>query len=355
LVLAHRHSKEVLGCTIVDYARGKYVLEIHNLHKSFADRRVLWDINLRVRRGEIYGLIGANGAGKTTLINLICNLLTPDRGSILIDGQLARRCAKAMIGIVPQENLLYGGLTCGENLSFFACLYGLQGELCQKRVYQCLQAVSLVDRVNCLAMNLSGGQQRRLSMALALLHDPPLIILDEPTTGLDIEARFELWELIQLLREQGKTLLITTHLLEEAERLCDRVGILKQGQMIAQGTLSELAQLFHGCQVLSVQVHTKDVPAVLTIGESHGFQYRHYPSRLGLASQETCLLFALPQPHHLGEIVHLFQDIEIRAISLQPVRLEHIYLELCQNSPAPLLTPDRQPTATHPHDRPKHQ
>lgn len=309
------------------------MLEIQNLHKSFADRQVLSDINLVIRAGEIYGLLGANGAGKTTLINLICNLLTADRGLILIQGQLAHRCAKEMIGIVPQENLLYRSLTASENLTFFASLYGLRGEVRQKRVYQCLQGVSLLERANSLVANLSGGMQRRLSMAIALLHNPPLIILDEPTAGLDIESRFELWELLQQLREQGKTLLITTHLLEEAERLCDRLGILKQGKLVAQGSLEELSKLFDACQVLSLQVQTKDTATVLSIASEHGFVHKHYPSRLGLVSQEANLLFALPQPWQLAEVIHLFRGIEIRAVSLQPVRLEHIYLELQKNLP----------------------
>ncbi len=303
------------------------MLVISHLSKSFGQRQVLQDINLTIPQGQIYGLLGANGAGKTTLINLICGLLKSDCGQITIDGQRAETCARRLIGVVPQENLLYASLTCRENLAFFAALYGLRGVELRKSLQQCLTAVQLSHRADCLAHTLSGGMMRRLSVAVALLHQPKLIILDEPTTGLDIEARFEMWQLIQQLPQQGKTILLTTHLLEEAERLCDRLGILKQGRLVAEGTMADLRAGFGADQMLLLQVNAEDIPKTLVIAQQHQFiPRRHYGSE--------CLAFALRGRRSLSDIVPLFAEVQLQSITLQPVSLEHIYLELQDpNSP----------------------
>ena len=305
------------------------MLIISRLSKSFGQRPVLQDINLAIPQGQIYGLLGANGAGKTTLINLICCLLRADRGEIQIDGQRAEVCARQMIGIVPQENLLYASLTCRENLQFFASLYGLRGVELRKSVQQCLEAVQLEERANSTAGTLSGGMMRRLSVAVALLHQPKLIVLDEPTTGLDIESRFEMWHLIQQLPSQGKTILLTTHLLEEAERLCDRLGILKQGRLIAEGTLAELRSGFGADQMLIVRVQADDISKTIEIATKHGFsQRRHYSTSTNYLCQGECLAFGLTGETTLKDIVPLFAEVQFQSIALQPVCLEHIYLEL---------------------------
>jgi len=305
------------------------VLIISQLSKSFGERPVLQDINLAIPQGQIYGLLGANGAGKTTLINLICCLLTADRGEIRIDGQRAEVCARKVIGIVPQENLLYASLTCRENLQFFASLYGLRGVELRKSMQQCLAAVQLEERADSLVGTLSGGMMRRLSVAVALLHQPKLIVLDEPTTGLDIESRFEMWQLIQQLPSQGKTILLTTHLLEEAERLCDRLGILKQGRLIAEGTLAELRSDFGADQILLLCVTAEDIAKTLAIAAQHGFSHRRYfCAPANYTANGVCLAFGLTGEATLKEIVPLFAEVQFQAITLQPVCLEHIYLEL---------------------------
>ncbi len=297
------------------------MLIISQLSKSFGQRQVLQDINLHIPQGQIYGLLGANGAGKTTLINLICGLLRADSGQITIDGQRAETCARRMIGVVPQENLLYASLTCKENLAFFASLYGLRGIALRKSVQQCLDAVQLSHRADSVALTLSGGMMRRLSVAVALLHQPKLVILDEPTTGLDIEARFEMWQLIQQLPRQGKTVLLTTHLLEEAQRLCDRLGILKRGRLVVEGTLADLRESFGADQMLLIQVRKEDIPQTLAIAQKHQFiPRRHYGSE--------CLAFGLSGKHSLSDLVPLFAEVQLQSIALQPVSLEHIYLEL---------------------------
>ena len=216
------------------------MLRIEKINKRYGDRLVLQDLNFSIAEGEVYGLLGPNGAGKTTTINIICDLLKADSGTIYIEDKSVCQATKKLIGIAPQENLLYQSLTCRENLDFFARIYGLSKSKRVEQVSHCLEAVNLVERANSPVETLSGGMQRRLSVAIALVHQPKLVILDEPTTGLDIEARYELWELIRQLKSQGITTLLTTHLLEEAERLCQRIGILKEGKLMAEGRLTEL-------------------------------------------------------------------------------------------------------------------
>jgi ABC-2 type transport system ATP-binding protein len=310
------------------------VLHIEHLTKTYGDRSVLQDLNLSVNSGEIYGLLGPNGAGKTTTINIICNLLKADSGVVEINGQPASDKTKSLIGIVPQENLLYRSLTCRETLQFFAQIYGVGAAVRSQRIQSCLQAVNLLDRANSTVDTLSGGMQRRLSIAVALVHQPKLVILDEPTTGLDIEARYEVWEFIRQLKEQGITTLLTTHLLEEAERLCQRIGILKGGRLVAEGSLTELRQRIPTQEV--VVVHTREEDKAILRGQQQGFTPRRYGSDL---------VFWLPRSMELREIVDCFHGIAIDSIARQPVRLEHIYIEVTQADkglgfPLPQVLPD---------------
>jgi ABC-2 type transport system ATP-binding protein len=299
------------------------MLKISDLCKNYGTRQVLNNLNLHVTAGEVYGLLGPNGAGKTTTINILCNLLESDSGQVTIAGQLLSAAAKRCIGIVPQENLVYRNLTCAENLNFFGQIYGLRRKERRQRIEECLVAVNLLDRAHSLAETLSGGMQRRLNIAISLIHHPKLIILDEPTTGLDVEARYEIWELIRTLQQQGITILLTTHLLEEAERLCQRIGILKHGRIIAEGTIAQLRAAMPAREI--VMVHTSQEKQAIQIASKHGFCHRSYGNELA---------FWLPAHLELKEILELFADIELDSISRQPVRLEHIYLELtnqCQS------------------------
>jgi len=295
------------------------VLTVQNLSKYYGDRSILQDVSLHIPQGEIYGLLGPNGAGKTTIINIICNLIQPDRGTVKIDGELIGDATKSLIGIAPQDNLLYKGLTCWENLEFFATLYGLRGEARTKQVRSCLEAVNLIDRSHSLVGVLSGGMVRRMNMAIALVHHPKLVILDEPTTGLDIEARYEIWELIGQLRAQGTTLLLTTHMLEEAERLCQTIGILKNGHLLVEGDLAKLRQVIPAAEIVFMRT-TAEKNAIDRAREL-GFTERHYG---------TDLAFWLPEHKTLVELVNLFDGISIDSISIQPIRLEHIYIEITQ-------------------------
>jgi ABC-2 type transport system ATP-binding protein len=293
------------------------VLQIEKLNKSYGNRSVLRDLTLHIQAGEIYGLLGQNGAGKTTTINILCNLLNADSGKVFINGEPVSDSTKPLIGVAPQENLLYKSLSCEENLNFFAQIYGLDRKQRYHQVEQCLKAVNLTDRANSPVETLSGGMQRRLNIAVALVHQPKLVILDEPTTGLDIEARYEIWDLIQQLQSQGITILLTTHFLDEAERLCQRIGILKNGSIVAEGSLEELQKLIPAQEIIVVK--TEQEAEVIARAQEYNFIPRRYGSDLA---------FWLPEPLELKEIILRFDGISIDSIARYPVRLEHIYVEV---------------------------
>ncbi|MDH6056106.1 ABC transporter ATP-binding protein [Umezakia ovalisporum] len=299
------------------------MLKITNLNKSYGSIKVLQNLNLDIGYGEIYGLLGANGAGKTTTINIICNLLEADSGDVTINEKQVCEATKKIIGVAPQENLLYKSLTCEENLHFFANIYGLNREMRQKKVQETLLSVNLLNRAKSPVETLSGGMRRRLNIAVALVHQPRLVILDEPTTGLDIEARYEVWELIRQLKKQGITVLLTTHLLDEAEALCDRIGILKHGQILAEGSLAELRTLIPASEVIVVK--TSQQKQAMARAAEYGFTYKYYHN------YGNKLAFWLPESLDLKEIISRFEGIEFDSISRQPVGLEHIYLEVTGN------------------------
>ncbi len=295
------------------------MLNIAKLNKSYGKRSVLQDLTLHIRAGEIYGLLGPNGAGKTTTINILCNLLQADSGTIAINNQPVSEGTKKLIGVAPQENLLYKTLSCEENLNFYARIYGLNAQQRRQQVQTSLAAVNLSDRAKSPVETLSGGMQRRLNIAVALVHQPKLVILDEPTTGLDIEARYEIWDLIRRLKNQGITILLTTHLLDEAERLCQRIGILKGGRIVAEGSLEELRQRIPAQEIVVVQT-VEEEKAIARANEC-GFTQRRYGNDLA---------FWLPQQLELKEIISRFEGIPLDSIARQPVRLEHIYIEVTQ-------------------------
>ena len=295
------------------------MLRIENLKKSYGGRPVLQDLTLNIPDGEIYGLLGQNGAGKTTTINIICNLLKADSGAIAINNQSVSEATKKLIGVAPQENLLYKTLSCEENLNFYAQIYGLNAQERRQQVEICLAAVNLLDRAKSPVETLSGGMQRRLNIAVALVHQPKLVILDEPTTGLDIEARYEIWDLIRRLKSQGITVLLTTHLLDEAERLCQRIGIMKGGRIVAEGSLEELRKRILAQEIVVVQT-TQEEKAIAR-GKECGFTHRYYGNDLA---------FWLPEQLELKEIISRFDGIPLASIARQSVRLEHIYVEVTQ-------------------------
>jgi ABC-2 type transport system ATP-binding protein len=222
------------------------VLDASGLRKAYGSLLAVDDVSVRIAPGETYGLLGPNGAGKTTAISMIAGLLEADAGTVTVDGErITTRAvaARAAIGLVPQELAVYPELSGRENLEFFGRLYGLGGKDLAGRVDEVLDVVGLTDRAGDTTGEYSGGMQRRLNIGIGLLHRPRLLILDEPTVGVDPQSRNAILENVEALAREGMAILYTTHYMEEAERLCDRVGILDQGDVKAEGTRRELVDL----------------------------------------------------------------------------------------------------------------
>lgn len=225
------------------------ILECQGLRKVYGELVAVDDVSFRIHEGETYGLLGPNGAGKTTTIQMVMGILARDAGQILVAGQphdvhLTR--GKALIGYVPQQLALYRDLSARENLRFFGRLYGLSGRRLAARVDEILALVGLSDRARDRVDTFSGGMARRLHIGVGLLHRPRLLVLDEPTAGVDPQSRNAILESVAQLAEEGIAILYTTHYMEEAERLCDRVGIIDLGRLRAEGTRRELVTLVGG-------------------------------------------------------------------------------------------------------------
>jgi ABC-2 type transport system ATP-binding protein len=217
---------------------GGLTLSCTGLRKSYGDLVAVDDVSFEIARGETYGLLGPNGAGKTTIISMVAGVLAADGGEVLVDGIRMgpdARDAKEHIGYVPQDVAVYPDLTGRENLRFFASLYRLDRRLARERVAEVLDTVGLADRADEQVKKYSGGMKRRVNIAVGLIHRPRLLILDEPTVGVDPQSRNSILESIERLSTEGMSVLYTTHYMEEAERLCDRVGIVDLGHLIAEG------------------------------------------------------------------------------------------------------------------------
>ena len=222
------------------------VLKCEGLRRTFGDLVAVDGVGFHIAEGETYGLLGPNGAGKTTSISMVCGLLERDEGEVVLDGQpLTTRsiAPKKSVGYVPQDIAIYPDLTAKENLSFFGRLYGLSGTDLKGRVDEVLEIIGLSERKNDPADEFSGGMKRRLNIGIGLLHGPKLLVLDEPTVGVDPQSRNAILESVENLSVEGMAVLYTTHYMEEAERLCDRVGIIDSGKIVAEGTRRELVEL----------------------------------------------------------------------------------------------------------------
>ena len=226
------------------------LLSLTRISKSFGARLALDSLSLRVERGEVLGLLGPNGAGKSTLVACVVGLLRPDAGEVRFDARPLDRRALARIGVAPQELALYPDLSGEENLRFFARLYGLGGALLRERVDFALDFVGLSERRRGRVDTWSGGMQRRLNLAVAIVHDPDLVILDEPTVGVDPQSRNRVLENVERLRAADKAVIYTTHYMEEAQRLCDRVGVLDRGRLLAEGRVEDLISTHGGRAVV---------------------------------------------------------------------------------------------------------
>jgi len=293
------------------------LLQISGLRKRFGAREVLQGLDLAVEPGEIVGLLGPNGCGKSTTLNIVSGLLQADAGQVLIAGQPVSARSAALVGYCPQDSALYRDLLPAENLDFFVRLYGLPAAQRKTRVDELMQRFGLLPHAATRAGRLSSGWQQRLSLAVALVHAPPVLILDEPTSAVDVEARRLLWTLIASLRESGTTILLTSHLLAEAERLCSRVALMQGGRIVAIDSVAGLQARVPAQAVVELQ--TAHEPATLQRAAELGWAVRRYGGRL------CCLL---PQAASLREVVQALDGAGVTAVSVLPVTLEHAYLEL---------------------------
>ncbi|OPJ62239.1 ABC transporter ATP-binding protein [Clostridium oryzae] len=222
------------------------IVKINNLTKKYKDFIALDNISLNIKEGEIYGLLGPNGAGKSTTINMICGLISITKGEIAILGKNSVKEAnftKKNIGVVPQDIAIYEDLTCIENVKFFASLYGLRGSVLEKSAKEALEFVGLLDKAKALPDSFSGGMKRRLNIACAIAHTPKLIIMDEPTVGIDPQSRNHILQAVKKLNEDGCTIIYTSHYMEEIEHICTRIGIIDHGKLIAEGSKEELKSI----------------------------------------------------------------------------------------------------------------
>ena len=264
------------------------MINLTNLTKRFGSLTAVDDLTLEIRSGEVFGLLGPNGAGKTTTVNLAVGLLDPDDGSVDINGSGSpvNPAVRAGIGVAPQATAVYNDLTAEENLMFFGRLQHMHGSRLRKRVAESLEFVGLTDRRRDRVLTYSGGMKRRLNLAIALIHEPAVVFMDEPTAGVDPQSRNALFDNIEHLRAKGSTIVYTTHYMEEAQRLCDRVAIMDNGRLLALGTVSDLIAVHGGKSVLtaersdeSFRVETADpVGELLRIQESGRLQSFHVES-----------------------------------------------------------------------------
>ncbi|HEY9032101.1 MAG TPA: ABC transporter ATP-binding protein [Kangiella sp.] len=223
------------------------MIEVRGISKHYGDLKAVDNLSITIEKGHIFGLLGPNGAGKSTTISMMCGLISPDQGAVQLNGeQPTDKATKHKIGLIPQSIALYEELTALDNLSFFADLYGLSSSLKAERMEWSLKFVGLQDRAKDTVSEYSGGMKRRLNLAASLLHDPEYIFMDEPTAGVDPQSRNKLFESVFELKDLGKTIIYTTHYMEEAEKLCDRVGIVDNGRLLALGTVDELIEQHGG-------------------------------------------------------------------------------------------------------------
>jgi ABC-2 type transport system ATP-binding protein len=233
------------------------MLEVLGLRKSYGELVAVDGVSLKAGKGETIGLLGPNGAGKTTTVSMIAGLIRPDAGEVRIAGCVLNSDtdpAKRDIGLVPQDLGLYDEMSARENLHLFGALYGLEGANLKRVIEEALELVGLRERAKDKVLNFSGGMKRRLNLAAALLHDPQLLLLDEPTVGVDPQSRNAIFDNLEVLKKRGKTLLYTTHYMEEAERLCDRLVIIDHGKVIADDTLQGLHRMVPVANLLMIEL-----------------------------------------------------------------------------------------------------
>jgi ABC-2 type transport system ATP-binding protein len=252
------------------------MIRVEDIRKAYGNQTAVAGVSFAVSAGETFGLLGPNGAGKTTTLHMLVGALNPDSGSVLIGGagDPTKGQVRRTLGIAPQANALYEDLTGFENLRFFGSLYGFSSANLRERVRWALDFVGLADRGKDAVSTYSGGMKRRLNLAVALVADPQVVFLDEPTVGVDPQSRNHVFDNIETLKKQGKTILYTTHYMEEAERLCDRVAIMDRGKILALDTVPGLIAAHGGESVVEIELAEGQEDVALPQGSREGNVWR---------------------------------------------------------------------------------
>jgi len=299
------------------------MIRISHLRKTFGDLVAVDDLSMDIHAGEILGLLGPNGAGKTTTIRMLCGLLDPDEGEI----RWASRAPRSeLLGFCPQENLHWPRLTCLEQMTFFGSMHGMSQLNAQKRGKELLELLGLKAKQDVLASNLSGGMQRRLNIALALIHDPPILILDEPEAGLDPQSRILIRDLIRSLARE-KTVIITTHNMDEAERLADRVAIIDQGRLLEQGSVNALKESLGSGDCLECGFEKNlEEPAFLAALR----QTFQIPEQALKVTGDKLLIPSFQHLENLAALTELASShgLEIMDIQVRKTTLEDVFIHL---------------------------
>ena len=303
------------------------IVKLEQLTKRFGDMTAVDKMSLEIHEGEIFGLLGPNGAGKSTAINMITGLLLVDEGSISILGKDIKKdkmAAKSNIGIVPQDIAIYEDLTSLENVKFFASLYGLKGKQLEDASMEALEFTGLSDKQKALPKAFSGGMKRRLNIACAIAHKPKLIIMDEPTVGIDPQSRNHILQSVKKLNEMGSTIIYTSHYMEEVEELCTRIAIMDHGKVIALGTCEELEDLINDKGIVIVVISdpiskvNKD-----SIREISGVENVD-------VTEKTIKITSAKEVANLDEIIQYFtkNNISIKSVESKTPDLESVFLSM---------------------------
>jgi ABC-2 type transport system ATP-binding protein len=304
------------------------ILEVHSLVKKYGDFSAVKEISFNIKEGEIFSLLGPNGAGKTTTISMLSTLYTPTSGEATVGGHSITKnpmAVKQIIGVVPQELALYEDLSARENLMFWGQMYGLSGKPLASRVDEVLEQIGLTDKAKNRVKTYSGGMKRRVNIGVGLLHKPRLLFMDEPTVGIDPQSRRAILDTVKDLNRQGMTVLYTTHYMEEAQELSDRVGIIDHGELIAIGTQKELTQQVGQTETLILHLGENDDPEALAksldgvkdvLEASAGDQYVSIIAH----EAEDVLAAVVTKANERG--------IRIRSIDIREPNLEAVFLHL---------------------------
>ncbi|MGH2776974.1 MAG: ABC transporter ATP-binding protein [Actinomycetota bacterium] len=305
---------------------GTPILDCRDLEKSYGDRRAVAGVGFEIASGETYGLLGPNGAGKTTTISMVCGLLSRDAGEVVVNGRpltTSSTDAKTAIGYVPQDLAIYPDLTAKENLTFFGRLYGMSRADIKHRSAEVLDVTGLADRADERTSEFSGGMKRRLNIGIALLHKPRLLVLDEPTVGVDPQSRNAILGNVEALSSAGMAVLYTTHYMEEAERLCDRVGIIDEGEIKAEGTRRELVAILGERDRVSLDASGDVAAAARALASLEAIEEAtHRESGIDLLLTNAS--------RHLPEILETVADAgaEVTSVNVVEPDLEAVFLKL---------------------------